>query len=318
MPKIQYTASEFPPAMGSNFKGQHSFNISWFDIIWAAVSVGKMDLNDLLGHNHFSLDEFRYRMFMIMANLWEKNDYIYRSPAYDSLDPTEKGAISYFLGMAFAKLIGLYLFNVPWLIHLQKLDPTTVETLPGRSRPDMVGFDINGNLLVMEAKGRTGGFDQSAIDNAKKQAAQIRSINSQLPFCKVASEVFFSDWLNICLIDPVGDEDDSYDILTDRSLLHLYYQPLIPIQQDPHRRLQIRNTEYSFIDYPELGASIGIVTNIDNILKRGPLRGDIFQRQIISDISEKGYGLATYPDGISIALDKRWSKSVMEKIPSQR
>lgn len=321
MPKIAYSASDFPQNMGPRLQGNHQIDVTWFDIIWAAVSVGKIDLNDMLGHSHFSIDEFRYRMFIVRANLWESGNYIYRSPAYDSLDPTEKGAISYFMGMTFGKLIGLFLFNVPWLVHLYKLTPSSIGTLPGRSRPDLVGRDRSGDWIVLEAKGRSGGFDNPALDHAKHQVSQIRTINSQSPHLRVASELYFYDSLNISIVDPEETIPESFDIEANQDLFETYYKPFLSLLHIPSRKLELNKLPYFFVDYPNLGISIGLwvdIPKISTIDSLGELETLGESRLILLDISEKEYGYAVYPDGIAIALDARWAKDVMEKTPTER
>src|SRR2546425_10519701 len=107
--------------MPGTLQGSHELAVEWHDIIWAAVSVGKTGLDDLLAFGPYSLDEIRFRIFLVRANLWEDRNHVQQTPAYVNLDPTEKGAISYFLGMALGKLLMFRLLDTPWMVHLSKL-----------------------------------------------------------------------------------------------------------------------------------------------------------------------------------------------------
>lgn len=46
-----------------------------------------------------------------------------RTTAAKTLDPTEKGAVNYFLGMTFCKLFAAKLLHTPWLLHLDVFRP---------------------------------------------------------------------------------------------------------------------------------------------------------------------------------------------------
>lgn len=49
--------------------------------------------------------------------------------------------------------------------------------LVGRSRPDFVGQTMAGEWVVIESKGRTGGFDGEALSRAKEQVEGVRSVS---------------------------------------------------------------------------------------------------------------------------------------------
>ncbi len=61
MPTITYTADGFPSAYGNALAGTFSINVSWGEIVWAAISVGKSQLAHVA----------QYGVFSIYANLWE-------------------------------------------------------------------------------------------------------------------------------------------------------------------------------------------------------------------------------------------------------
>jgi hypothetical protein len=81
--------------------------------------------------------------------------YLRRTNAFVSLGPTEKGMVSYFLGMTLCKLFASRLLSAPWLLHLDVFRPVLNPVTLGRSRPDLVGEDIAGNWHAFESKGRS-------------------------------------------------------------------------------------------------------------------------------------------------------------------
>ena len=50
MPNIPYHASNFGRYQGRSLQGSNNLSVSWPDIIWASISVGKLDLADVFGY----------------------------------------------------------------------------------------------------------------------------------------------------------------------------------------------------------------------------------------------------------------------------
>ncbi len=90
-----------------------------------------------------------------MAVEQDWNGYLRRTDSFAALDPTEKGMVSYFLGMTLCKVFASSLLRTPWLLHLDVFRTALNPVVLGRSRPDLVGEDINGNWNVFESKGRS-------------------------------------------------------------------------------------------------------------------------------------------------------------------
>ena len=140
MPFIDYDHDDFPigrmPASG------HRLTVTWDEILWAAITVGRPDLYHVFEHGESSLYEAVFRWSMIRMSLEQRGpggNRLYRTPAFKHMDPTEKGAVNYFLGLVICKLFAARLLDAPWTLHLDIwrniLNPVL---LAGRSRPDMV------------------------------------------------------------------------------------------------------------------------------------------------------------------------------------
>lgn len=165
-------------------------------LAWAAATVGIGPLG--VGALARPRLELTWRTAMAEANLQRVASYgrstWTRSTAYDRLDPSEKRAVSYFLGMTSARLSTDALLGITHLAHLDPLLKATGHSLTG-SRPDFVGYHpaLPSHCVIVEAKGRTGAFSQAALDSAKKQAKKLPSINGAGVAIAVASEAYFGD-----------------------------------------------------------------------------------------------------------------------------
>ena len=148
---------------------------------------------------------------------------------YWRLDPSEKRAVSYFLGMTQAKIMCERLLRAPHLIHLDAF-LAMIGQSTRTSRPDLVGLSLPAMdvTIAVEAKGRTGGRDDEVIRKAKKQARSLPGVLSTSSALRVASVASFDArrrW-EAYLEDPPGPVQP-LDSLTPGALLAAYYRPLV-------------------------------------------------------------------------------------------
>lgn len=321
MPRLHYNAQGFPPGSPSGLSGWHYFRPTWNDIVWAAVSVGKNGLFDLFAYGPFSLDEIRFRAYMVWACLQQQgSSEVARSSAYDGLDPSEKGAVSFFLGMAFAKLAAEFLLDVPWLIHLEKLRRIHPVILAGRSRPDLAGRTASGDWVVVEAKGRTNSYSQAVMGTAKTQSRQLLSIDGIAPTLRVASQAYFSPLLEMRVRDPNPD-DKGYDLdITLSQFLGLYYEPFTRIPDQLTRIQHIEDQPYVFMDYKDLEVSIGIHKDLEAAVPEHA--EDIaqfrFERRVFHTAGDHRGTVSLYRDGLAVQLGAKWSEDSMQLPPENR
>jgi hypothetical protein len=320
MLRIDYYAEDFPSYMGPDLNGQGSLRIDWFDIVWAAITVGKTSLADVVAYGPFSLNELLFRTSMVYANLFQSGTDLRRSPAYLSLDPSEKSAISFFFGMIFAKVVGSRLLDAPWLIHFEKLRLVLPIVLPGRSRPDLIGMTSNGDWIVVEAKGRTNAYEQAAMDKAKIQAGQITSIGGMVPQLRVASQSYFSPNLEIRLSDP-PEHKERYDLpLSPEEFMSTYYEPFERIDANSTREEVVEGQEFVFTDLESLGVSVGKSRGMHPIPTDSPLTIVLPQaaRREVPTTSSESIGSFLYPDGIAVELNAGWTEDMMRNPPTDR
>ena len=170
---IPYTSRDFPPGIVA---GQGYLKADWCDLLWAALTVGRPNTAYVFGHGDASHYEALFRLSLVRMALEERplSPWLYRTEAFRSLDPTEKGAVSYFLGMTVCKLFTEMFLDTTWLLHLDvfrdQLDPVL---LGGRSRPDLLGEDSIGAWHAFECKGRSSVPNAEERRKAKLQAERL-------------------------------------------------------------------------------------------------------------------------------------------------
>ena len=178
---------------------------------------------------------------MLRANLQQSQGEIRKSGAYRGLDPSEKAAASYFIGLTLANLMARRLFGVRWLMHLDVYHNTLQPHLLGSGRPDLVGQDPMDRWYVIEAKGRSNGLAGDVVAKAKSQTMKLASVCGKVPRLRVASVAFFSRGsLSMHLEDPVGQDVDAVDWhFTENQFLRDYYDPFAALF-DQSDRLGVR------------------------------------------------------------------------------
>lgn len=326
MPTISYIASNFGRRYGSTLQGYNTLTISWSDIIWASISVGKLDLADVFGHHIFSFREHQMKYYLVYANLMQNSKAICRTTLYDSLDSTEKGSISYFVGMMCAKLVGTFLLGTPWLVHLEKLKKYYNIGVLGRHRPDLVGQDKQGNWVVVEAKGRTNAFSQNALNKAKQQTRSLRNISGQVPSLRVATESYFNSYsppnLSMVICDPEEHDEQAEDATIDTAqLTSVYYRPFSVLPTIATREIETLNRKFWIYDDEEFGVSIGIDNEVLEIISAHKLtQNDLAQitQGVETFIQFEEENLRLYPDGLVVGCNERWSEETMNLEPQER
>jgi hypothetical protein len=321
--RIPYHASNFPPGSPPGLSGKHLLNTTWPDIVWAAITAGKPGASHLLAHRWHSLADIVVRSHTIYANLRQRGARIDRSTLYDALDPTEKGATSYFLGMAMAKLFASELLDTPWLFHVSQATSggASIAFLPGsKSQPDLIGQNSGGDWIVVEAKGRTNGLDIKALNKAKVQTTMIRTINAAPPALRVALQAYFDDELLVRLDDPSEAGPEALDVELDLdSALARYYSFANAISVKNAASVRVQDRDFLTRIDEDSGVTIGLQASVVESIARGQLRKirDDQERASTRMTSADGR-TAIYPDGLLVQLDDRWSTSMMSLEPEAR
>lgn len=335
MPIIRYRASNFTPHYPPALFGTHNLSVSWQELVWAAITVGKPGLAYLLSHGMHSVSDIIVRSHSVYANLRQNYSYIEKSSLYERLDPTEKGATSYFMGMMAAKIICARLLDTPYVFHLSMLKSLGgTAVLHTKSQPDLIGCSRKGNWIVAEAKGRTGSLNDDAMKKAKLQTRQLRKINGIFPSLRVAIQAYFSPELSFEVSDPDEYDEEAADIDFDLKVaIRDYYSYVLSSSQSSRSETKVFDREYLFRDVDEVGISVGIDSAIlksleagnESFLSLGTNFRPQFEERIGADTvellelkREEGESIVFFPDGLAISLDQRWSSDKMRMEPQQR
>ncbi len=273
MMTVKYRARGCDPKYGMN--GDRSTTTTWPELVHAAITVGRRGWCDVLKHGKYSLLEMLYRAAMLRANLRRSQGRIRKSDAYHGLDPSEKAAVSYFIGLTCANLMARKLFDVRWLMHLDVYHKILRPHLLESGRPDLVGEDAMERWYVIEAKGRSHGLAGDVVAKAKEQTRKLGTVCGRVPRLRVASVAHFSRGsLSIHLEDPVGQDIDAIDWdFTENQFLRDYYDPFAALFDQKGRldaresRIdaqseRINGTDFLVEDLPDVDLAVGLAGSI--------------------------------------------------------
>lgn len=320
MPTLKYWTHNFPSSAPTSLLHRGRLTLTWKDLVWAAITVGKPGGSYLFTHGWHSLSDIISRTHAIYANLRTSKGGLVKSSLYDASDPTEKGATSYFIGMLIAKLACDRLLGTPFLFHFSMTGPMGIPVrMRGTLEPDLVGLLRNGNWIVVEAKGRTHGKDAHALIKAKKQTQAIRSISGSKPVYRIASQTYFNPDMRLILDDPVPEDRDLIDVEIDMAATYRrYYSAAFEATKNSSDVRSVGAHKYAFASVPGTGLEIGLSTNL-----RALFESDRTQ-SLLPHATKTAYPVSdyestrTYGDGIAITTDGRWAESNMMLEPLDR
>ena len=221
--------------------GNHRLTTSWSEVLWAAITVGRPSVGYVFAHGAAASTYealFRWSLVRMAIDQAPADRVFRRTQAARMLDPSEKGAVSYFLGLTIAKLFAARLLAAPWLLHLDVFRPRLNAVLLGRSRPDLVGQTVAGQWLGLESKGRVSVPDADTKKEAKAQAKRITSVMGAPPAYNIGAITYFEkERLSFYWRDPTPDFDDPARIEIDvrDDDWRFYYAPALALVRDHAR-----------------------------------------------------------------------------------
>ena len=302
---IPYTSEAFPS--GTTPNGSANLPVSWAELLWAALTIGRPSVHHVFHHGTPSLHEAIFRLSLVRMALDQSGaqaSRLRRSAAFKALDPTEKGAISYFLGMALCKVFATRLLRTPWLLHLDVYKSTIPISNLGRSRPDLFGQQIGtGNWFSFETKGRASKPSASDLAKAKSQALRLVSIGGAPCTLHVGTFTYFqNDTLKFHWIDPPAETKRPIPLPKPRDAWGYYY--------DPARALWVNGPDR------EHNASGGIslpLPEFDLTLKIHPLLVPFFilatweaAQHAMFEAADELEADGFQPDGLKIECGRSW------------
>ncbi|WP_067729146.1 hypothetical protein [Oceanobacillus damuensis] len=245
-------------------------------ILHAAYTVGRANIDDVFATPFYSDMEINFRTSLLRAYLTKSDKKVKKSPIYELLDPSEKGAINYFIGMAFTKLIANEVFKVKNLMHvdvytqgLYNRRPIEVILHKGKSRPDLIGQDANDRWYVFEAKGRTK-YEKSTLNSAKSQSENVDKINRMNPYLKAGVITYFrNESIEMRVSDPDKVKKEAACLIVDKNVFILEYYSLIFYYLINKPTKEIQKNSLKFIYYYDecLKVGVGIEKNVFELIK---------------------------------------------------
>jgi hypothetical protein len=271
-------------------------------------------------HGPYSAFEIVYRAAMLYANLREMpSGHLTRSAAYEGLDPSEKGAVSYFMGLALAKLFAERLLDVPWLMHVDVYNDWLAPAWHGTKKPDFVGIGLSGQWIAMESKGRTNGRDAAALRKAKEQVECLTSVQGQPVHLRVALQAYFGgDELRCALRDPDIPEEPERRIdlpLTREQVVESYYQPFRQwLSEAPRRRTEtLAGRPFTIADVPEVDLTIGLAEEPSTYVAEHKQERQAWNADAAGALSQ-----FVGADGVLVRAGPLWSQRNMRLEPQER
>lgn len=324
MVHIDFESASFPHSTVAN--GQAVLNVTWDDILWAAVTVGRPNRHYVFRHGNASMYEALFRWSMIRMSLEQSGPTairLRRTRAAKTLDPGEKGAINYFLGLTFCKLFAAQLLSTPWLLHLDVFRPMLNPVLTGRSRPDLVGLNpATGQWYAFECKGRASSPDATAQTKAKAQASRLVSVSGVPCTLHIGAITYFrSDVLQFYWRDPSPDGQSGIEVDATSDPWRLYYSPiadLVSARNGWDRLIDRRVEKASHYVVPgcqieQLDLSIDIEPRIAKALSSQKWnRAHELSVMHANQFKDTGY----QPDGIRIDSGPSWRERFVESSTS--
>lgn len=297
--RISYQSVDFP-AHYSLRSGV--LQTSWNELLWAAITVGRPSAYHVFRHGPASFHEAIFRFALIrMALEQDGNGNLCRTDAYEALDPTEKGMVSYFLGMAVCKLFAARLLQTPWLLHLDVFRRYLTAVNLGRSRPDLVGQDMKGNWYAFESKGRSSPPSRMDKDKAKAQASRLISVYSKKCSLNIGSFACFRKGiLEFYWRDPEPDSRDVITLPEPKEEWRFYFEPAFAFafaeaSASADMAAEREMTDVTIEIHPEV---------LEYLSQEGWLGAKQQAQQIQKKLASEGYR----PDGLKVKAGKSWER----------
>jgi len=291
MPNIRFTALDFPEGVLPD-PLPTEYAVNRLELVNEAVRVGTASH---LGGYHRPFLERLWRATMVWAFLEERDragaPSWASSQAFTELDPSEKGAVSFHLGLLQASTLTKRLLGLSDVVHVDAVLGLLGIPLVGR-RPDLVGYDpahrkraSHGRVLI-ESKGRSTAAQSDvndALRSAREQLQEFHGHNWNYGYALVgpsplliASVGHFtrSGYWQGALQDPPTArrdlppevQDDEFQGLLNLASLQPIVAAIAEIRRYAPERVTRDRDQMTFARLPGIDLVIGLPTEVyDNV-----------------------------------------------------
>ena len=298
-----------------NLVSKHESRISVSQLVLAALTVGRPNWSAVFAHGPSSILECTWRCAMVLSNVAigrksNGDEYLTASSAFKYLDPSEKGAATFFIGSAMTKIVA-DAFGIPTLYHLDTVKkysahlgpnvPTVSMVSGGKSRPDFIGPYTKNVYGVFESKGRSHFSDDTLRLSAKAQTERIDQINGNAPFCRVACITSFGpSILSVDVVDPERAGEDSFEVSTEGADMKEPYRLTQSFLRQAGSRIEtVGSEEFVVGRLEEADVEFGLSKETLNVIEVGS--DEEMQLEIIRRKKEEKL---EYPSSIIRNLDR--------------
>lgn len=230
MSHIDISCSEFSGPYAA-INGQYTQSVDVLSLVRGIVTVGVQKESDLTAYGVRSIQKHLGLSLLAASVVDFTPDGCVVNDLFRSLDGSEKSSVSYWLGMAFAKLVAEFQLGIAWLGHADAYLRTGAARLVAgsKARGDLIGRDLLGYWHVAEAKGRSSSVETQLMANAKRQAANIGIIYGRPPRSTfVCITRLFDSPVRMLIEDPPPQNKKSQSIeIQLPDFFRQYYAPII-------------------------------------------------------------------------------------------
>ncbi len=295
-PQIHHSSLDFP--IGRVPSGGY-LQTNWGELLWAALTVGRPNVAYVFGDKRAWLYEALFRLSLVRMALERRGIWFRRTDVFQGLDPSEEGAVSYFLGMAVCKLFASRLLDTPWLLHLDACNRLNPVVLRGRSRPDLVGQEVSGAWYAFECKGRSSTPTAEDKRKAKEQARRLISVDSTTCSLHIGAISYFRrNHLEFYWRDPDPDDPrklEPVQLAVPDEAWSFYYAPSVALASD--------GDLVSDSDGRPADVRVEIHPEIRELLLSGAWEdARSLANEIGGELRESGF----QPDGLRVVAGRSW------------
>ena len=182
MADVQLVCRNFPAPL-AQINGQRILDVTKRRFMRAVLTVGLQRFGDVVKLGWPGVLHRLGICFSVLAFLERRQEGLCLARSHEELESSEKAGLSFWYGMAMAKIVADSELDIPWLAHVDHLRARGILTTTSTSKEkgDMAGVSRTGDWHVVEAKGRTGSYSTQLVKKAKRQASRITAINGTLP-----------------------------------------------------------------------------------------------------------------------------------------
>lgn len=295
--RIEHQSEAFPSVYAIR---SGTLMTTWDELLWAAITIGRPSTYHVFRHGPASAHEAIFRLALVRMAIQEGwYGQLQRTDAFAALDPTEKGMVSYFLGMMLCKVFAGQLLRTPWLLHLDVFRNDLNPLVLGRSRPDLIGQDYSGNWLAFESKGRSSTPTDRNKMKAKLQAQRLICVDNNSCSLHVGSFSFFrNEILEFYWRDPEPESMEPIELPKPEAEWRYYFEPALSLVSAEGGSTLAAEREMADVD-------VAIHPKIRELLERGDWLGaKRAATQLRELFSAEGYR----PDGIRVVAGESWTK----------